>query len=555
MTPEWTDLGPADLADGALELRKTAAGARLLVLSDGGELRAFDDRCPHEGYPLSQGSLRNGELTCAWHNWKFDVCSGACTTGGDAVRRYPTRVREARLEVDVAIDAEAEADKAAAGIAAGLFENDPSRAVRDGLRLAALPGRSMSSAFAVLAVDAARRHRWGFGHELAALADLLTWVDAGDLDEVEALTLAATWIGARLTREPARPAPPPAAARSTVEAITRMLEDEDIPGAEGAVRALVRTDGVDAALQSLLPFVASHLLDYGHGAIYLAKAHALAQRLPDAAEELMAAVAVTLGWGTRESSLPPWAATRRTLEAVGALGRGDARLEDRAAYEAALLEGEGPAVHATLARLEAGVAVPDLAVAIAHAASERVSRFDPTLADRLDLDASILDVSHLVTHAEAVIALLPSAAPRDAARLLVLSAGFVGKLAAADRAVDRDSPATKGTVEDLVAAVRSRDIDTARAYARGLDPDARNLAFTRLRDFAAHDAFVRPIFAIHAVKGLEALRRLHARDPSPRHLVAFAELAVRRWPERSARRTAATARKFLADGKPPRGLY
>ena len=53
----------------------------------------------------------------------------------------------------------------------------------------------------------------------------------------------------------------------------------------------------------------------------------------------------------------------------------------------------------------------------------------------------------------------------------------------------------------------------------------------------------------------EALRRLHARDPSPRHLVAFAELAVRRWPERSARRTAATARKFLADGKPPRGLY
>ena len=39
---------------------------------------ALDNRCPHEGYPLSEGSF-NPEtcvLTCNWHNWKFDLTSG-----------------------------------------------------------------------------------------------------------------------------------------------------------------------------------------------------------------------------------------------------------------------------------------------------------------------------------------------------------------------------------------------------------------------------------------------------------------------------------------------
>lgn len=37
---------------------------------------ALDNRCPHLGFPLHQGSLCDGILTCHWHHARFDVCSG-----------------------------------------------------------------------------------------------------------------------------------------------------------------------------------------------------------------------------------------------------------------------------------------------------------------------------------------------------------------------------------------------------------------------------------------------------------------------------------------------
>src|ERR1051326_8001276 len=40
--------------------------------------RAVDNRCPHMGFPLSQGSVRDGILTCHWHHARFDLASG-CT--------------------------------------------------------------------------------------------------------------------------------------------------------------------------------------------------------------------------------------------------------------------------------------------------------------------------------------------------------------------------------------------------------------------------------------------------------------------------------------------
>jgi nitrite reductase/ring-hydroxylating ferredoxin subunit len=43
-----------------------------------GRVRAVDNRCPHMGFPLSQGSVQDGMLTCHWHHARFDLSSG-CT--------------------------------------------------------------------------------------------------------------------------------------------------------------------------------------------------------------------------------------------------------------------------------------------------------------------------------------------------------------------------------------------------------------------------------------------------------------------------------------------
>ncbi|HYL50402.1 MAG TPA: Rieske (2Fe-2S) protein, partial [Acidimicrobiia bacterium] len=39
---------------------------------------AIEDRCPHLGFPLHQGTVESGLVTCHWHHARFDLVSG-CT--------------------------------------------------------------------------------------------------------------------------------------------------------------------------------------------------------------------------------------------------------------------------------------------------------------------------------------------------------------------------------------------------------------------------------------------------------------------------------------------
>jgi toluene monooxygenase system ferredoxin subunit len=57
----------------------------LLVAVDGvdGEVRAYDNRCPHRAWPLERGTLADGVLTCANHGWSFDVATGRCVDPGE----------------------------------------------------------------------------------------------------------------------------------------------------------------------------------------------------------------------------------------------------------------------------------------------------------------------------------------------------------------------------------------------------------------------------------------------------------------------------------------
>src|SRR5215472_12481667 len=50
----------------------------ILVIYDQGRVFAFDNRCPHMGFPLDRGTVEDGILTCHWHHARFDLESG-CT--------------------------------------------------------------------------------------------------------------------------------------------------------------------------------------------------------------------------------------------------------------------------------------------------------------------------------------------------------------------------------------------------------------------------------------------------------------------------------------------
>ena len=73
----------------------TQAGDRsVAVFAAGDEIHAVDNRCPHMGFPLDRGSVKDGILTCHWHEARFELASG-CTFDlwADDAISYATELR------------------------------------------------------------------------------------------------------------------------------------------------------------------------------------------------------------------------------------------------------------------------------------------------------------------------------------------------------------------------------------------------------------------------------------------------------------------------------
>jgi len=77
-------------------------GRKLLLVNVDGVVRAFEDRCAHQSWPLSRGSLESRELTCALHRWRYDACTGlGVNPTGVALRCYRVAVVDGQITVDL----------------------------------------------------------------------------------------------------------------------------------------------------------------------------------------------------------------------------------------------------------------------------------------------------------------------------------------------------------------------------------------------------------------------------------------------------------------------
>jgi thiamine pyrophosphate-dependent acetolactate synthase large subunit-like protein/nitrite reductase/ring-hydroxylating ferredoxin subunit len=67
-------------------------GRSIALTRCGGRIGALDNRCPHQGGPLGEGSIENGWLRCPWHGYDYDPTTGAPPEGfSDAPAAYPVR--------------------------------------------------------------------------------------------------------------------------------------------------------------------------------------------------------------------------------------------------------------------------------------------------------------------------------------------------------------------------------------------------------------------------------------------------------------------------------
>lgn len=71
-----------------------------------GKFSAMDNKCPHQGGPLGEGSIENGWLRCPWHGWDFHPCTGLSPGAHeDGVPTFPVKVE--RDEVFIGMENEA----------------------------------------------------------------------------------------------------------------------------------------------------------------------------------------------------------------------------------------------------------------------------------------------------------------------------------------------------------------------------------------------------------------------------------------------------------------
>jgi len=256
-----SDLGPLTaFPDGELVLRKDDGGRRYACFRQGGEVHAVDDLCPHQGYPLSQGCVKDGVLTCEWHNWKFSLTTGDNLFGGEPVRRYPVRIQEGRVHLDRAVDRGAEARRLTGSLRQAFLRSEPGRALREGLRLGALgitpPGTGLGPlalAFELLALDGAERAEYGFDHALAMLADLASWVERGWVPGEEAFVQAVRAVGEGSLHLGPRAKPRPGARGDGRAALARTTEVEAVePARVSAALADERRDEAELLLRSVV---------------------------------------------------------------------------------------------------------------------------------------------------------------------------------------------------------------------------------------------------------------------------------------------------------------
>ena len=104
-----------DLPEG--RVRTVSAGSVTICLSHfDGRWAAMDNRCPHQGGPLGEGTIERGVegkcwIRCPWHGWDFDPLTGTAPGGHEDAGQtlYPVEVRNG--EVFVGIEPEPERER------------------------------------------------------------------------------------------------------------------------------------------------------------------------------------------------------------------------------------------------------------------------------------------------------------------------------------------------------------------------------------------------------------------------------------------------------------
>lgn len=387
----------ADLA----ELRKTncltvqADGHTLVLFAYGDDVYAVDNRCPHMGFPLDRGTVKDGILTCHWHHARFDLASGGTFDQfADDVPAFPAEVRDGEVWVDLTqrVDRRAhQRDRLRVGL-----ERSISLVIAKAAVALVDDGGDAVEPFRV-GLEFGTRYReagWGQGLTiLTCLMNMLPHLDAEDRPRAlyQGLSAVANNTAGNPPRFVIRPLPTLAVDIPTLKKWFRQfIEVRDDEGAERCIVSALRAGATPQQMADMLfAAVTDHrYIDVGHTADFTNKAfEALDIAGWDYAETALTSLVRAYAAADRMEESNAW---RNPIDLIAILDEAFAALPDTVAQgqhkrggwngRAALVprlmtDDPQTSVDALLDALRSGASEVELASAVSYAAALRIAQF------------------------------------------------------------------------------------------------------------------------------------------------------------------------------------
>jgi len=409
----------------AASLSELQAEGRKLVNRNGqaialfyheGAVHAVDNRCPHMGFPLTQGTVDEGVLTCHWHHARFELsCGDTFDPFADDVPTYPVEVRDGDVYVRPTPIRDAPPEEHwTARLRVGLEEN---------LRLVlakSVIGLDDAGALAEkpfrIGVEFGTDYRaagWGPGLTiLAAMQNVLPALREDD--RRRALYTGLRHVASDCAGEPPKFDQPSFAVRDVGAArlkewFRENVEVRDRDGAERTLRTAIETLPQEAVAEIVFSAATDHrYLDAGHTFDFANKAFETLDHVGfECADQVLPSLVAGLTTATRSEELSSWrqpvdlAAILETtygdLPDYVADGEGETWTEPDGFVDTLLEDDPHAVVDALVEAVRHGATTEQLAAAVAHAAVVRVAQFS-TANEFSDWNT----VHHTFTYANAV---------------------------------------------------------------------------------------------------------------------------------------------------------
>jgi len=402
---EWTRAVELDRLRPSRPIAVKLQGKHIALFLHQGEVLACNNRCPHEGYPLVEGALdADCVLTCNWHNWKFDLKTGATIYGGDTLRVYPVRVEDGAVWLDTRDPPVAErVERALQHLEQAMAEYDTARMARELARLGKA-GAEPELALVRLIRATHARLRDGMTHAYAAAEAWLRLRDAlaDETPRLACATEALAYIAFDTLREETHAFTAERAAWNAAE-FAAAIESQDEDRAAALLNGALAQGLHFADIEPTLAEAAlAHYNDFGHSLIYLMHVRRLIERLGTEVEApLLLAWSRSLILATREDLLPDFRLYADAMAAWPAGARPAGPLPGPDAFEGQSVR---DALNATVAA--AGNAPLAVYFALMEASARHLLRFDERHALRTDSSVADnigwLDFTHALTFGHAL---------------------------------------------------------------------------------------------------------------------------------------------------------